>query len=58
MSTYSLCLVLLLNYNILSWLTIKIFFIMMGLLIPGLETVIDDHINIFMSPLLEELKEI
>ena len=57
-STHSLCPVLLLNYNIPPWLTIKKFFIMMALLIPGPEAVTAEHIDVFLSPLLEELREL
>ena len=57
-STHSLCPVLLLNYNISPWLTIKKFFIMLGLLIPGPDAITADHIDVFMCPLIEELKEL
>ena len=57
-STHSLCPVLLLNYNIPPWLTIKKFFVMMVLLIPGPEAVTADHIDVYLSPLLEELREL
>lgn len=57
-STHSLCPVLLLNYNIPPWLTIKKFFIMMGLLIPGPEAVTAAHIDVYLSPLVEELREL
>lgn len=57
-STHSLCPVLLLNYNIPPWLTIKKFFIMMALLIPGPEAVTGSCIDVYMSPLLEELREL
>ena len=54
-STHSLCPVLLLNYNIPPWLTIKKFFIMLTLLIPGPEAVTADSIDVYLSPLIEEL---
>ena len=57
-STHSLCPVLLLNYNIPPWLTIKRFFIMMVLLIPGPEAVTARCIDVYLSPLLEELREL
>lgn len=57
-STHSLCPVLLLNYNIPPWLTIKKFFIMMALLIPGPEAVTAAHIDVYLSPLIEELREL
>ena len=57
-STYSLCPVLLLNYNIPPWLTIKKFFIMLSLLIPGPEAVTAETFDVFLGPLLEELIEL
>lgn len=57
-STHSLTPVLLMNYNIPPWLTIKKFFIMLGLLIPGPQAVIGEHIDVYLSPLVEELKEL
>lgn len=57
-STHSLCPVLLLNYNIPPWLTIKRFFIMLSLLIPGPEAVTAANFDIYLYPLLEELREL
>jgi hypothetical protein len=57
-STHSLCPVLLLNYNIPPWLTIKKFFIMLSLLIPGPEAVTAAHFDVYICPLLEELREL
>jgi hypothetical protein len=57
-STHSLCPVLLLNYNIPPWLTIKKFFIMLSLLIPGPEAVTASHFDVFLCPLLEELRQL
>jgi hypothetical protein len=57
-STHSLCPVLLLNYNIPPWLTIKNFFIMLALLIPGPEAVTSDTMDVYMTPLIEELREL
>ena len=57
-STHSLCPVLLLNYNIPPWLTTKKFFIMLALLIPGPEAVTGAHFDVFLCPLLEELREL
>ena len=57
-STHSLCPVLLLNYNIPPWLTIKKFFIMMALLIPGPDAVTAASIDVFLSPLIEELRQL
>ena len=55
-STHSVCPVFLLNYNIPPWLTIKKFFIMLSLLIPGPEAVTAAHFDVFLCPLLEELR--
>ena len=57
-STHSLCPVLLLNYNIPPWLTIKRFFIMLSLLIPGPDAVTAHRFDVFLAPLLEELTEL
>ena len=57
-STHSLCPVFLLNYNIPPWLTIKKFFIMLSLLIPGPDAVTAATFDVFMCPLLEELREL
>ena len=57
-STHSSTPVLLLNYNIPPWLTIKKFFIMLSLLIPGPDAVTAAHIDVFVEPLLEELREL
>lgn len=48
---------MLLNYNIPPWLTIKNFFIMLSLLIPGPDVVTANRIDVFLSPLIEELRE-
>ena len=57
-STHSLWPILLLNYNIPPWLTIKNFFIMLCLLIPGPDAVTAGNIDVFLSPLIEELREL
>ena len=55
-STHSMCPVFLLNYNIPPWLTIKKFFIMLSLLIPGPEAITAAHFDVFLCPLIEELR--
>ena len=57
-STHSLSPVMLLNYNIPPWLTIKKFFIMLSLLIPGPEAVTGDRMDVFLDPLIGELREL
>ena len=57
-STHSLWPVMLLNYNIPPWLTIKSFFIILALLIPGPESVTADRIDVFLTPLIDELREL
>ena len=57
-STHSLCPVFMLNYNIPPWLTIKKFFIMLSLLIPGPEAITAAHFDVFLCPLVEELSEL
>lgn len=53
-----LCPILLLNYNISPWLTIKTFFIMLSLLIPGPDAITTHCFDVFLKPLLEEIKEL
>ena len=50
--------VMLLNYNIPPWLTIKKFFIMLALLIPGKQSVISKFFDVYMEPLVEELMQL
>ena len=57
-STHSLWPVMLLNDNIPPWLTIKSFFIILALLIPGPESVTADRIDVFLTPLIDELREL
>jgi hypothetical protein len=57
-STHSMCPVFLLNYNIPPWLTIKKKFIMLSLLIPGPEAITAAHFDVFICPLLEELRDL
>ena len=50
--------VLLLNYNLLPWLSTKKFFIMLALLIPRKESVTSDVFDVYLEPLVEELLEL
>ena len=54
-STHSMCPIMLLNYNVPPWLTIKNFFMMLSLLIPGPDAVTAEHFDVFIAPLIEEL---
>jgi Transposase family tnp2 len=55
-TTWSTWPILLVNYNIPPWLATKKFFVMLGLLIPGPNSVTEPQFDIFMAPLLEELQ--
>lgn len=57
-STFSVWPILIFNYNIAPWLTIKKYFIILALLIPGPNSVTAEHIDVFIAPLLEELMEL
>ena len=57
-SSWSIWPVLLLNYNLLPWLTTKKFFVMLALLIPGKESVTSDVFDMYMEPLVEELMKL
>ena len=50
--------VLLVNYNLPAWLVTKPFFIMLALLIPGRESVTSENIDVYLTPLIEELLEL
>ena len=55
-STWSTWPVLILNYNLPPWMTTKKHFIMLSLIIPGKKSVTGDNFDIYLQPLLEELK--
>ncbi len=55
-STWSLWLVLLVNYNILPWLTTKKHFMMLSLIILEPIVITCEQFDIFIEPLMEELK--
>jgi hypothetical protein len=57
-STWSTWPIVLLNYNMPPWLTTQKHFIMLSLIILGLENIIGDNINLYLKPLVEELKEL
>jgi hypothetical protein len=55
-STWSLWLMLLVNYNILPWLTTKRHIMMLSLFIPGPIVITSEQFDIFIEPLVEELE--
>ena len=54
-SIHSLWPMLLLNYNISLWLMTKKYFIMLTILIPGPQSIIGDHIDVYLNPSIDEL---
>ena len=50
--------VLLLNYNLPPWLSTKKFFVLMALLIPGLQSITCEVIDVYLQPLVEELLQL
>ena len=50
--------VVMLNYNLPPWLVTKNFFMMLALIIPGKESVTDKNVDVYMTPLIEELQEL
>jgi hypothetical protein len=50
--------VVLLNYNLPPWLVTKRFFLMLALLIPGKESVTSENVDVYLAPLIEELKQL
>jgi hypothetical protein len=57
-STWSTWPIVLLNYNIPPWLTTKKHFIMLSLIILGPKSITSNNIDIYLEPLVEELKEL
>jgi hypothetical protein len=47
---------MLLNYNLPPWLVTKRFFIMLALIIHGRKSVTSEHFDLYIEPLLEELR--
>ena len=54
-STWSTSLVIMLNYNIPHWMTMKKQFLMLSLVIPGRQAVTWDTFDVYLQSLLEEL---
>ena len=54
-STWSTWPVIMLNYNVPPWYTMKKHFLMLSLIIPGRQAVSGDNFDIYLQPLLEEL---
>ena len=57
-SNWSTWLVMLLNYNLPSWLSTKKFFVMLALLIPGRQSVTTENFDVYLEPLVEELLQL
>lgn len=55
-STWSTWHVLIMNYNLPPWMTTKKHFIMLALIIPGKKSVTGDNFDVYLQPLLDELK--
>lgn len=55
-NVYSCWPVTLLNYNLPPWMTTKRFFVILGLLIPGPTSAHSGNIDVWLAPLVEELK--
>ncbi len=50
--------ILLFNYNLPPWLTTKIVFVMLILLIPRNEFIKNENIDMYLQPLVKELEEL
>jgi len=50
--------VLLLNYNLPTWLCTKKFFVMLSLLIPGRKSVTVDVFDVYLEPLVDKLLQL
>jgi hypothetical protein len=57
-STWSTWHVLLLNYNLPSWLSTKKFFVILTLLIPGKQSVTSEVFDVYLQPLVEEFLQL
>jgi hypothetical protein len=55
-NVYSCWPVTVLNYNLPPWMTTKRFFILLSLLIPGPNSALTRNIDVYLAPLVEELK--
>lgn len=55
-STWSTWPVLIMNYNLPPWMTTKKHFIMLSLIIPGKRSVTGENFDVYLQPLLDELK--
>ena len=55
-SNWSTWPVLILNYNLPPWMTTKKHFVMLSLIIPGKKSVTSEDFDVYLQPLLEELK--
>ncbi len=47
--------IFMLHYNLLPWLTTKMFFLMLVLLIPSKESIKNNNVDVYLAPLVEEL---
>jgi hypothetical protein len=57
-STWSTSPMLFTNYNIPPWLTTKKYFIMLSLIILGPNCVIGEAFDLYLQPLIDELKQL
>jgi hypothetical protein len=48
--------IVMLNYNILPWLTTKKHFVMLSLIIPSPQSIMGEHFDVYLKPMLDELK--
>ena len=55
-STYSIWPVLFFNYNVAPWLTMKNFFVLLSVIMPGKKSVKGEQWDMYMEPVLEELR--
>jgi hypothetical protein len=54
--TYSIWLMILINYNVPPWLSTKKHFMMLSLIIPSPWSVIGEHFDTYLEPLVKDLK--
>jgi hypothetical protein len=57
-STWSMWLMILLNYNFPPWFSTKIFFVILALLIPGKQSVTFEVFDVYLQPPIEEFLQL
>jgi hypothetical protein len=57
-NTWSTWPILVLNYNLPPWLFTNLFFLLLSLIIPGLDSLKSSNFDVYLAPVLEELAKL